>query len=435
MPPYRIAVLGLWHLGEIYSAGLAGLGHEIHAISDDTDLISNFLKNKPPLPEPGLEELISKNRSEGRLNYSSDFSRIKNCNVVWLTFDTPVNDNDEVDLGPIWQSLEKSLPYLSQGVLVVVTSQIPVGTSQKICEFIKEKKPNLDFSYVYTPENLRLGEAVKCFQKPDRIVIGAKDESSLKKIKEIFAPLKTEFLEMSPASAEMAKHAINAFLATSVSFINDISDICEKVGADVLDVTRALRSEPRVGPKAFLDAGLGFSGGTLGRDLKVLMSLSKKEKIKPFILDDVYEKNLSRKDFVVSRLQDVLGDLNRKVITLLGLTYKPGTPTLRRSRALEIAVLLKSAGAALKLHDPAASEAELSQFGSFEFYRDPYAATSAAEAIVLITPWLDFKNLNFQTIAKEARPNAVFFDIPNFLWDKEKDITSAGLKYFGTGRK
>ena len=165
------------------------------------------------------------------------------------------------------------------------------------------------------------------------------------------------------------------------------------------------------------------------------MSFSEKEKIEPFVLDDVYKKNLARKDFAITRLKNALGSLNGKIITLLGLTYKPCTPTLRRSRALEIAALLKSAGATLKLHDPAASETELSKLCNFEFFRDPYAATTTAEAIILITPWPDFKNLNFKTIAKEAHPSAVFFDIPNFLWDKEKDIISAGLKYLGTGRK
>ncbi len=433
--PYKIAVLGLWHLGEIYSACLAELGVSVVGLSDDQDLIDNFLKYKPPLPEPKLEDLLRKNIESGFLAYSTDFSLIKNCNVLWITFDTPVDQDDEVDLTVIFDALNKSLPNLSNGVLVVMTSQVPVGTAEKISALIHSNRPDLKFDYAYLPENLRLGDAVRCFFEPGRIVIGASSSEAVNKLTNILHNIPGEVFKMSPASAEMTKHATNSFLATSVSFINDISDACEKVGADVLDVTRALRAEPRIGQKAFLDAGLGFSGGTLGRDLKVLMAIAKNEKIEPFILDDVYKKNLARKDFVINRLEAELGGLEGKAITLLGLTYKPGTPTLRRSRALEIASLLIAAGAELKLHDPAADEKELAALGSFDFYREPYSAVASANAIVLITPWPEFKNLDFKRIADQTAPGAIFFDTPNFLWDKEKDIKSTGLKYFGTGRK
>ena len=432
--PYKIAVLGLWHLGEIYSAGLAELGHSVVGLSDDEKIIKNLLEAKPPLPEPDLENLIRKNLETSRLSYSTDFREIEKCRVLWITFDTPVDDNDDVDLTVITTALKKSLPHLSNGILIVVTSQVPVGTAKTIRELISASRPDLKFGYACVPENLRLGNAVKCFFDPGRIIIGASEAETSDAVVEIFKNIPAEILKMSPASAEMAKHATNAFLATSVSFINDISDICEKVGADVQDVTRALRSEPRIGPKAFLDSGLGFSGGTLGRDLKVLMSVAKKENIEPFILDDVYNKNLARKDFVIRRLVEILGSIQGKTIALFGLTYKPGTPTLRRSRALEIAALLLQSGANLKLHDPAADEQELANLGSFDFFRDPYAAVLEADSLILVTPWPEFKNLDFQAISNKAKPNAVFFDVPNFLCDKEREIGAIGLRYFGTGR-
>ena len=435
MQSFRIAILGLWHLGEVYSAGLAELGHQVVGISEDEALIANFKKGEPPLPEPGLKELIVKNQLEGRLRYSVDFSEIAKANVLWLAFDTPVNDEDDVDLSPIWNALEKSLPYLSTSVLLIVSSQIPVGTSEQIRDFLRRSRSDLKLSYLYIPENLRLGEALRCFMEPGRIVVGGYDPEAFKEARLIFSKLQADFLEMSPASAEMAKHALNAFLATSVSFINDIADLCEKTGADILDVTRALRSEPRIGPKAFLDAGLGFSGGTLGRDLKVLLAASEKFNSPLPVISGVFKKNLSRKDLIIQKISGALGGLSGKSLALLGLTYKPGTRTLRRSRAIEIAQALRDAGALLRLSDPEVDENELSTLGHFDFSHDPYESARLSEAVILLTPWPIFKNLDFKKLGVLVRPQAVFFDTSNFLWDKDKEINAAGFRYFGIGRK
>lgn len=435
MQPFRIAILGLWHLGEIYSAGLAELGHKVVGISEDEELIANFKKGELPLPEPDLKELIIKNQSEGRLRYSADFSEIAQANVLWLAFDTPVSDADEADLSPIWDALKKSLPHLSTSALLIVSSQIPVGTSEEIRDFVRRSRSDLKLSYLYIPENLRLGEALRSFMEPGRIVVGGYDLEAFKKARLIFSKLQADFLEMSPASAEMAKHALNAFLATSVSFINDIADLCEKTGADILDVARALRSEPRIGPKAFLDAGLGFSGGTLGRDLRALLVASKKFNSPTPVIASVLEKNLSRKNLIIHKISEVLGGLGGKKIALLGLTYKPGTRTLRRSRAIEIAQALKDAGASLRLSDPEVEEPELSALGRFDFSRNPYESVLASEAVVLITPWPVFKNLDFKKLGASVKPQAVFFDTSNFLWDKEREINAAGFRYLGIGRK
>ncbi|MEK9173137.1 MAG: nucleotide sugar dehydrogenase [Patescibacteria group bacterium] len=432
--PYKIAVLGLWHLGEVYSAGLADLGHAVIGISEDSALIDNFKKAIPPLPEPELQELIQKNLLSGWLSFSADFEEIKNCNVLWFTFDTHVNDADEVDLSPIWQNLEKSLPFVSEKTLIVVTSQVPIGTSRKICEFIKTERPDLIFDYAYTPENLRLGEAVRCFFNPTRIIIGANSGDSSRKMKEIFSGLNTDFLEMSAASAEMSKHAINSFLATSVSFINDIADACEKTGADVLSVSRALRSESRIGPKAFLDAGLGFSGATLGRDLKILMNLANERKLDLPIIKNVFAKNESRKNAAISKIVSHLNSVTDKTIGIFGLTYKAGTKTLRRSRSMEIAQELKKLGATLKLHDPEAEEVEISTYGQFDFSRDPYKIAEGADALIFITPWPSFKNLDLPKLSNLAKSKALFFDTSNFFWDKEEKIKKIGFTYLGIGR-
>lgn len=431
---YKIALIGLWHLGEIYSTGLAELGSSVTVFDADQEIGSNFLAGKAPLPEPDLEELIKKNVSLGRLTCSDKFELIKACNVLWIALDTPVNSGDEVDLDLIFEAIEKSIPHLVDNVLVVVSSQIPVGTSAKIIDLIKQKRPNLVFDYVYTPENLRLGEAMRCFFNPERILVGVSSDQAYLKIGEIFSGLKCELIKMSPASAEMAKHAVNAFLATSVSFVNDLADLCEKVGADILDVTRALRSESRIGPKAFLDAGLGFSGGTLGRDLQSLLQAGEKASVDLIIVKSVLSKNNFRKNLVVHKLKNMFGDLGGKKITILGLTYKPNTKTLRRSRALEVAADLIKEGCLVSLSDPLADEIEISKIIKAGFSSDPYRASLDADVIILITPCLEFRNLDFKKIKEQSRSQVLIFDSSNLLWDKEEELLSLGFKYLGLGR-
>ena len=434
MAAYSIAVFGLWHLGEVYSTGLAELGYTVVGIADDEELIRNFSQDIPPLPEPGVAELLAKHRASGRLRYTTDIAAIRDCNVLWFTFDTPVDENDDVDLGVIYRALDAAVPHLKDGVLIVATSQRPVGTSKAIKARIAAAQPGLKFGYVYTPENLRLGEAVRCFSEPGRIIVGAETPEELATITEIFAPLKTEILAMAPASAEMAKHAVNAFLATSLSFINDIADVCEVVGANVLDVARALRSEPRIGPKAYLDAGLGFSGGTLGRDLKVLIKLAHDNSIEPSVAETVFMKNNVRKDVIERHLAEALGGLTGKTVAVFGLTYKAGTRTLRRSRALEVAGDVSRAGASLRLHDPAVVPAELPAISGAAFFADPYEAAHGADAILLMTPWPEFRSLDFAKLGSAARPGALFFDTSNFLAANESAIRGAGFRYRGVGR-
>jgi len=431
---YKIALVGLWHLGEIYSAGLSQLGHRVLGISDDEKVVTNLSQGIPPLPEPQLEELISQNCSSGRLRYSTNFKEIENCNVLWFTFDTPVNDDDDVDLSSFWEALDKSLPYLQDGMLILVSSQIPVGTSKKIKEFISKNKPGLSFEYAYAPENLRLGEAVKCFFEAERIVIGADSEIAFQRAEEIFSGLKAEILKMSSASAEVSKHALNAFLATSISFINEMADICEKAGADILDVSKALRLDSRIGARAFLDAGLGFSGGTLGRDLRALINFSKERGFSLPVVENVFKKNQDRKDLVRQRLLEAMGDLGGKTISVFGLTYKPGTRTLRRSRALEIVSDLSSQGAILHLYDPAVQKEELPLINNSTFYNNPYEAAQGSDALIFITPWPEFRKLDFKNLFKNLKPQALLFDTSNLFSDKEKEIQNWGLKYLSIGR-
>ncbi|MDO8728306.1 MAG: nucleotide sugar dehydrogenase [bacterium] len=430
---YKIGVVGLWHLGEIYSAGLAELGHSVIGIDENEEVIRNLENNIPPLAEPKLAELLASNQSAGRLLYSSNFSKIKECNVVWVTFDTPVNNEDEVQLDVVFKSVERAIPYLQDDVLFMVSSQIPIGTSKKIVAMIKEKCPEITFYYAYLPENLRLGEAVRCFMNPDRIVVGTEDDKALAKIKEIFSPLNVEIVVMNSSSAEMTKHSLNAFLATSISLANDIADLCELYGANVEEVIKALKSDPRIGPKAYLFAGLGFSGGTLGRDIKAMMMAGRAQAVALPVIESVFLKNKSRNVIVEQRLIKELGDIKGRTFAFFGVTYKAGTSTLRRSQPLEIEKLLREAGVTLKLYDPIAKIDEVATITPSSFSDDPYDAAKDAEVVLIMTPWKDFRDLDFPKL-RTAMAGALLFDTCNILWDKRNEIKSAGFKYICIGQ-
>jgi UDPglucose 6-dehydrogenase len=432
----KIAVIGLWHLGEIYSAGLAGLGHQVVGVDEDEKVVKDLMEGIPPLAEPGLSETIRKNIAAGRLFYSTDIKNIIGCDTVWFTFDTPVNSRDESDLKPMLKMLRKAVPYIKSDALVVVSSQIPAGTSQMIRDIIHKARPTLRFHYAYTPENLRLGEALNNFLRPERVVIGAESDLAFELLSQILEGLDAVLVKMSPASAEVAKHALNAFLATSISFINDIADVCERVGADVLDVTKALRSDARIGERAALGAGMGFSGGTLGRDLVSLTQNARKNKSTLPVIENVFKKNLSRPEKVVERLAKLLGGLKKKQITIYGLTYKPGTPTLRRSRSLELASLLAKKGAILVLCDPhVPREDVLSEVDKKALVNDNvYDAAKNSHALLFVTPWADFRHLDFAKLMRYSRRQAVILDTSNLLHEESIAIKKQGFRYYGVGR-
>jgi UDPglucose 6-dehydrogenase len=394
------------------------------------------MKGIPPLAEPGLEALLMKNLTAKKLQYSTDFSEIKKCNIVWFTFDTPVDDHDDVQMGSIYAALEKTIPNLLDEVTFVMTSQVPVGTSEKIVAAIHAKRPEVKVHYAYTPENLRLGDSVRCFMEPGRIVIGAGDDVARETVERIFSPLQAEIVAMSVPSAEMAKHALNAFLATSLSFINDIADVCEVKGADVIDVARALRSDPRIGRGAFLGAGLGFSGGTLGRDLRALSAAAKENGISIPVIASAWEKNAGREKELSEHFIIAIGGVQGKKISIFGVTYKAGTTTLRRSRSIELAERLNGGGATVILHDPHAIQSEVAGVTGLPFFTDPYEAAKDCDGIIFATPWPDFKDIDFVRLAEACHQGAMVFDSNNFLYNEsEAKIKNAGMIYKGVGRK
>lgn len=429
----KIAVVGLWHLGETYAICLAELGHDVVGIDGDARVVADLSRGILPLAEPGMPEMLEKNMRTGRLRFSADFGAAADCDIVWITYDTPVDDEDRVDTRPIYAAVEKILPHLRDGILVIISSQVPVGTTDEIKKLMHRTRPSLVFSIAHVPENLQLGRAIKSFFEPGSIVIGADDKKTFEIIEEIFEPISAKFLRMSGASAEMVKHARNAFLATSLAFIYDIADLCEKAGADVTDVSMALRADPRIGQGAYLDASIGFSGGTLGRDLQVLMKKARETGVDLPMIASAAGKNAFRRQMAIRVLRESMGDLAGKTIGILGVAYKPGTSTLRRSLALEIAKILQDAGAMVRAADPEAKKEEVEKSG-VAFFRDPYQMAEGCHALILITAWPEFLALDAGKIAAVMKEPKLFFDSRNFLKEKEENFKKAGIAYRGVGR-
>ena len=432
----KIAVVGLWHSGEVYSACLAELGNNIIRIDKNNKIVNYLSSGNPPLAEPGLQEILKRNIQKGRLEYTTNFNSISKCDVLWITIDTPIDEAAHGNLSKIFTYIKESLPFIKNGAILIVSSQLPVGTSQKIIKFIKANKKNIKFDYAYIPENLQPGNAVNSFMAPSRIVIGTDSAKRLEVIIKIFKKLKTNILTVNIASAEMVKHATNAFLATSLSFIYDIADVCEKVGADVTEVSRSLRADSRIGEKAYLDASAGFSGGHLERDLQYLRKIAKEQKLNLPVISSVLKKNKKRSAIVFERLSPLLKTFKGKKITFWGITYKSGTPALTHSLPLKLAKEAVSRGSKIDLCDPWVNKDDVKGEinGEYGYFTDPYESVKSSNAIICITPWPELKNLNFKKIADLMLEPKILFDARNYFLSESAAIRSADIKYIGVGR-
>ena len=391
----KIAIVGLWHQGIVASGCLSKIGFEIVGADMDAGKISNLSRGKSPIFEPGLDELIIQGIDNDKLDFTNDLaSAVEGKEFVFLMFDTPVNSNDEVDTSKISDAVELIAPKLLDDCVIWNTSQVPVGTSEMIAAQINEINPNLSFSIVYSPENLRLGNAIDLFNNPALPVMGSNNERALERMEELLTPLNVQWMRVNLRTAEMCKHALNSFLATSISFANELGNICDEMGVDSSQVAEALRLEPRIGDKARLFPGMGFSGGTLARDVQTLRNFGDQLDIETFLLDGLWEANQYQNEFVVRRLTKELGDLKGKIICILGITYKPGTSTLRRSVALDTINPLNNLGADVKAHDPQADLSELEQSSEFEFFEDIFQALHQSDAIAVMTGWEQYKKID-----------------------------------------
>ncbi|MCX6759142.1 MAG: nucleotide sugar dehydrogenase [Candidatus Nealsonbacteria bacterium] len=430
-PKNKICVIGLWHLGCVVSSCLANAGYKVCGVDFTPEIINNLKKGKPPLYELGLEELLVKNLKSKRISFTDSFKdALDKASFIFLAFDTPVDEKDRSDLSIIYNACKKIAEFAPEKFTLVIMSQIPVGTSKILKEFILKKNKALLFEVVYNPENLRLGQALEGFMKPDRLIIGLENGIIKKKIEKLYSFIKAPKIYMDLSSAEMTKHAINSYLAGSISFINEIAGLCEVTGADARKVAEGMKSDKRIGQYAFLNPGLGFSGGTLARDLQVLRKIGKRKKIKTRMLNAIIEVNQEQNKKIIKKIKSIFGSISKLNVTILGLTYKPGTSTLRRSAALKIAQKLIFYKANVKAFDPMVNTQKI--ITGLKVFKSPYDAVRNSDLILLITEWPEFKNLNFSKIKRLMR-KPIIIDCKNFL-DSEV-VKNIGFDYYGVGIK
>lgn len=410
----KVCVLGLWHLGTVTAACLASGGHEVVGLDYDEKVIANLKNGKSPLFEPGLDDLVKKGLTSGALDFSTNLSEaVHKSQIIWVTYDTPVDDDDNADVDYVIERVSRLFPHLETGQNILISSQLPVGTSNRLESMFAQSRPNINVSFSYSPENLRLGKAISVFTQPDRVVIGTRTEQSRKVFTELLSPFTDHIEWMSVESAEMTKHALNAFLATSVTFINEIASICEQVGADAKEVERGLKSESRIGPKAYLGPGGAFAGGTLARDIIFLTKLGREHDLPIHLVPAVRASNDAHKNWSRRRLVQLLGDLAGKTIAVWGLTYKPGTDTLRRSSAIELCQWLLEQGATIQAHDPAVKSLP-EQFATIHLCASPIEAVLDADALVVATEWPDYRTVASHEVVSALRTPLVI-DANRFL--------------------
>lgn len=424
----RIAVLGLWHLGCVVSTALADMGHTVTGTDFDTGIVQGLQQGLLPIYEPGLAERMTREFREKRLSFTaSSPAALADADFAFIAFDTPVDENDESDLSPVEAALDLIADHGRGDVEIVLMSQVPVGTCRRLSERLHSRARS--FSLVYQPENVRLGEAITTFLHPDLIVVGAEEESAAMHLLALYENLEGPRVVMSWESAEMVKHALNAFLGTSISFVNELADLAEGTGADIRDVARTLRMDRRIGPHAFLNPGPGFSGGTLQRDIQTLRRLGKQLGLPTQQLDATFEVNARRLPKIVSKIRRLCGQPGGMQIGVLGLTYKPGTNTLRRSSAVALSRLLIRDGNKVSAFDPQVPQSGPATVG-IQICADPYLAAQGADVLVIMTPWAEFKELDLGRLQRAMRRGFVI-DVHNILNDAE--IRQAGLHYVGTG--
>lgn len=426
----NVCVQGLWHLGTVTAACLASLGNKVSGLDFDTRVIERLTLGVPPLFEPGLEDLVKQGMAVGRLCFAAQpEAAVKDIEVLWVAYDTPVDDDDNADVDYVVAQIEKTFPYLPEGVTVVISSQMPVGSVGRLEAIAKDRFPAKGIGFACSPENLRLGKAVEVFLKPDRIVVGVRSERDRERLDRLLRPITGRIEWMSVESAEMSKHAINAFLATSVAFANEIASICELVGADAKEVERGLKSESRIGPKAYLSPGAAFAGGTLARDIAFLNHVGEQKRLVTPLLSSVRPSNDEHKLWIKRKLLSLFPDLSRIKVAMWGLTYKPGTDTLRRSLAVELCNWLITQGTEVCVHDPAVKQLPREWNAKAIRSDDPVAALKGAHVLVVSTEWPQYKGIASDAVANAA-PGIVVLDANRFLSSFSRN---ARMKYVAVG--
>ncbi len=430
----NLCVVGTGYVGLVTGAVFADLGNDVVCVDNDRAKIEALKAGRMPIYEPGLEEMVARNVGDRRLSFTTDLGAgIRHGDVIFIAVGTPPKDSGETDLSHVEAVAAEIGRGMNRYKVVVNKSTVPVGTGELVREVIGRHQPRpIEFDVVSNPEFLREGSAIEDTLRPDRIVIGAPTQQVAMTLVELYAPIERPMIITDLPSAEVIKYASNAFLAAKISFINAIANICEAAGADVTQVMKGMGLDPRIGG-AFLQAGLGYGGSCFPKDVDSLIHTASRLGYDFKLLRSIVEINRERAAHLVETVAKALGPLDDKTVAVLGLAFKPNTDDMREAKSVEVVQLLHSAGAKIRAYDPAALDnARRLLPPGVTFSSSPYEAAEGAHAVVLVTEWNEFKNLNLERL-RGLLKRPVIFDGRN-LWEPER-MRRLGFEYYSVGRK
>jgi UDPglucose 6-dehydrogenase len=431
----NIAIIGSGYVGLVTGACFAEFGVHVTCVDKDQEKVSSLQDGRIPIYEPGLEEMVKKNMQSGRLTFTTDIvNAVEGALVIFIAVGTPPRGDGFADLSYIEMVAETIADHMNGYKVIVTKSTVPVGTGQKIRKIIgARQKEHFDFDIVSNPEFLREGSAIEDFLHPNRVVIGATSQQAIAIMRDLYRPLyliETPMLITDVATAEMVKYASNAFLATKISFINEIANLCEKVGANVQQVAKGMGLDGRIGSK-FLHPGPGYGGSCLPKDVSALAQIAQSEGYEFKILKSVMEVNERQREFMIAKIEKEVGGLQGKKLGFLGLSFKPNTDDMRDAPSVAIIQALQKKGASIVAYDPAATKEAQKVLTEVVYRPDPYEVAEGVDAIVLMTEWNPFRNLDLDLIKKKLK-TPIFIDLRN-VYDP-KNMAALGFQYTSIGR-
>ena len=432
----KITFVGTGYVGLVGGAGISEFGHQVTCADIDQNKIERLKVGEIPIYEPGLESLVKQNVAKGRLHFSHDVPKsIQNADIIFVAVGTPQGSNGEANLSAI-ESVAKTIGENLNGYKIICTkSTVPIGTGKRIEEIIRSVNPNGDFDYVSNPEFLREGAAVKDFLHPDRVVIGTRTQKAIKVMGEVYRPLyinETPIISTTVETAEMIKYAANAFLSLKISYINEIANLCEAVGADVQDVARAMGLDGRISAK-FLHPGPGYGGSCFPKDTHALAATGQKNRSPLLTVEAAIKTNASQKVRMVDKLKRLMGgSFKGKTVAVLGLAFKPQTDDVREAASIVIVSNLAESGATVQAYDPIAMDNFKNHFPNIQYFDSWQDAVKNADACILLTEWNEFRGMDLNEL-KDLMNNPVLLDTKNII--SIQGLESMGFTYDNVGRK
>ena len=430
----KLCMIGTGYVGLVSGVCFSDLGNDVVCVDKDDNKINYLKKGKIPIYEPGLEELVQKNLKNNRLNFSTNLKEsVRKSDIIFICVGTPTKKNsNSADLSQVYSVGKEISKSINKFKIIITKSTVPVTTGDELEKIILKKVNKKLFSVVSNPEFLREGEAIRDFIYPDRVVVGSNEEKSKKILRNLYSPLISKgakYVSTNRRAAELIKYASNAFLATKITFINEIANLCEKTGIDVEDISIGIGLDNRIGSR-FLRAGPAYGGSCFPKDTKAIVSTADKFKSNLSVIKSVIKSNQNRSDLLLKRLHSIVKKINNKNVSFLGVTFKANTDDMRDSSSLKIIPYLSKNGAKIKYYDPTGSKKEFNNLKNVEYANSIQNCIVGSDLIIIHTEWNDFKSINFRKLSKNKK--LIIYDMRNIF--SPTKIKKLGIKYFGIGR-